>query len=860
MYHRLANGIELVVCPRDGANVLSVQCVVWVGSLDETDDEQGFSHFIEHMLFKGTEKRGVGKIAGLVEAAGGESNAYTTFDRTVFHLTLPSDRAELGFDVLSDAIFSSVFHPVELEKEREVILEEIRREQDSPAAQIGRAIYEDIYHGTAAARSIIGRSGHISKATRDSIMRFWRRWYQPQNMSIVVSGHIAESEALKLVDQYFGAQSDKLLESPGSGRHRNLRRRRPGRIRSIVLGRDVEQSRLHIILGAPSIDSPDCPLVDTAAYVLGGSEVSRLQTRLQEKEAVVNAIGASSYSSSFEGTFEISAILDSENIKAACTSIARELELMLGREPATEKEIERSRAAARIAKIHREETVDGIASALVAGLGTPLKEKFEGYYDYLSGVFKPGELTAALNRSWDLRDALIVVLCDNAKKPMGMALENAFADGLALASKVSVTRPTEAVHAKKSVKVHEFEIGNGNRAIYREIPGAKLFSLTAATDGGQRAETEESAGLFHAMAGLIGLASKRRDYRQFVGRLEDIGALLSGFSGKDSVGLNMQCTIEHAEEMIFTAAECLLEPVFPPDQWQVNLRETLESMKLQMDSFEWACMRRLFFKVFGNHPYSLPFMGFESSLKDLSATKLQSGFESWRDGGRWVFGLAGGAPVQMVQDSLSKAFAGFKPKTAARLLEGTIKVDLGPEIFAHLPKRTNEQAQLAIGALGPRWSSSNREATDLLITILGGQGGRLFSILREDESLAYSVGPLHTQGMAGGLVGAHMATAKEKVDRAKISLERELHKVSSIRVAPEELERSRAFLLGSHEISLQRTSSQAMTMALMELYGLGWDDFQTYTHRMKLVTSEDVSKAAAEYFETSALNLVTVGV
>jgi zinc protease len=98
------------------------------------------------------------------------------------------------------------------------------------------------------------------------------------------------------------------------------------------------------------------------------------------------------------------------------------------------------------------------------------------------------------------------------------------------------------------------------------------------------------------------------------------------------------------------------------------------------------------------------------------------------------------------------------------------------------------------------------------------------------------------------------------LERAKSSLERELHKVSSIRVDSEELERSRAFLLGSHEISLQRTSSQAMTMALMELYGLGWDDFQTYTHRMKRVTSEDVSKAAAEYFEKSGLNLVTVSV
>jgi len=142
---------------------------------------------------------------------------------------------------------------------------------------------------------------------------------------------------------------------------------------------------------------------------------------------------------------------------------------------------------------------------------------------------------------------------------------------------------------------------------------------------------------------------------------------------------------------------------------------------------------------------------------------------------------------------------------------------------------------------------------------LGGHGGRLFTTLRDEESLAYSVSPLHSQGLAGGMVGAYIATATNKVARARSGLERELHKISSRGPTLEEIERAKSYILGSHEISLQRTSSQAMTMALMELYQLGWDDFLNYPNRLRQVSEIELHAAAAHYFDPSRLKDVTVG-
>jgi hypothetical protein len=107
MRHRLANGMEFVFCPSEGAYVVSIQCIVWAGSLDERKHERGVAHFLEHMLFKGTTNRGVGEIASMVEGAGGDINAYTTFDKTVFYLTLPTIQADLGFDVDVGGLFQT---------------------------------------------------------------------------------------------------------------------------------------------------------------------------------------------------------------------------------------------------------------------------------------------------------------------------------------------------------------------------------------------------------------------------------------------------------------------------------------------------------------------------------------------------------------------------------------------------------------------------------------------------------------------------------------------------------------------------------------------------------------------------------
>ena len=860
MRSTLSNGIEFVHVPRSGADVATIQCVVWAGSLDEKSDERGVAHFLEHMLFKGTANRGVGQIASMIEGAGGDINAYTTFDKTVFYLTLPSDMSELGFDILSDAIFNSSFDPEEFAREKEVVLEEIRRGNDDPGGQIGRKIFSTMYEGSEAGRPIIGFSEEVANFSRDTLVGFWSRWYQPENMTVVVVGNLSTEEATTLAEKHFGS---KIIKAPrqdrwGSGRHNEIKRLQPKGVRAVVIAGDFEQTRMEVAFGAPTIFAADCALVDTAAYILGGSEVSRLQRRLKEKEAVVNAVGASAYTPNFEGIFEVSAALEPTNFEPALRSIARELALLLGAEPATVQEVDRARAASRIGRIHREETVDGVARGLVAGMATPMKEKFEAVYDNLAQEFQPAEIAGALRRHWHLDKALIIVLCDKKHSPKEEDLVAAYVSGLRQGQDLGAKKSGVNVIKKDLPVKHAFEIGNGIPVIYRHIPGAKMFSAAAATEGGLRGEDLANVGSFHAIATLLGLATKSKSYDKFSGRLEDMGSILGGFSGKDSLGFEMHCTEDQIAEMMEHLGEAMLEPAFPAEQWESYRRETMESLKLQQDSASWICMRRLHNAVYGEHPYSLPVSGIEKSVNKFSAEALQASFETWRDGGPWVFALAGGAPLELVQKSLTAAFKNFKPKKAKREFSGVATASLEALGIPLNPRRKQEQAHLAIAKSGPGWGTGCRPAMDVLINILGGHGGRLFTTLRDQESLAYTVSPLHSQGMMGGMVGAYIATAVDKVDQAMTGLERELRKIATSGPTDDEITRSKSYILGSHVIGLQRTSSQAMTMALMELYGLGWNDFEKYPETVRSVTKKEIVKAAADYFNPEDMNRVVV--
>ena len=179
----LENGLKVILQEDRTTPVVALQIWVKTGSADEKDDEAGMCHFIEHMIFKGTERRKVGEMAREIESLGGSINAFTSYDHTVYHITIASRYGDIALDILSDAIQHSLFDPIEFEKEREVILEEIRMGEDDPGRRLFRQTMAAAYQHHPYGRPIIGYERTIKAITRDQMIHYFKRWYTPNPVS-----------------------------------------------------------------------------------------------------------------------------------------------------------------------------------------------------------------------------------------------------------------------------------------------------------------------------------------------------------------------------------------------------------------------------------------------------------------------------------------------------------------------------------------------------------------------------------------------------------------------------------------------------------------------------------------------------
>ncbi len=172
----LPSGLEVLVKEDHPRKVAAIQYWVKVGSADEEVPERGISHLIEHMAFKGTKRRGVGKIASEIEALGGEINAYTSWDETVFHVTMPSNATLQGLDILTDAVFRPVIDPKELALEKKVVIEEILEGEERPERKASKQIFYTAYSDSPYKYPVIGYKEVVEKFTQKDILSFRKKW------------------------------------------------------------------------------------------------------------------------------------------------------------------------------------------------------------------------------------------------------------------------------------------------------------------------------------------------------------------------------------------------------------------------------------------------------------------------------------------------------------------------------------------------------------------------------------------------------------------------------------------------------------------------------------------------------------
>ncbi|HEX4925204.1 MAG TPA: pitrilysin family protein, partial [Bdellovibrionales bacterium] len=251
--------------------VISVQIWVKTGSADEKKGEEGISHFIEHLVFKGTRKFKVGEVAAAIETAGGEINAYTSFDQTVFHVTLSKHFIDTGLDVISEMIAYPLFDEKEIDAEREVVIEEIKKNADDPQRQAGLLLFETAFKTHPYSLPVIGFDKVIRKVSKKKILDYFHSRYVPENMTLVVAGDFESKEARAKIKEKFETIAPYRLKKVS--RKKEIKQ---AQARLAVKQTDFEESYLHLAWKIPAPGHASIPALEILGLVLGQGDSSRL--------------------------------------------------------------------------------------------------------------------------------------------------------------------------------------------------------------------------------------------------------------------------------------------------------------------------------------------------------------------------------------------------------------------------------------------------------------------------------------------------------------------------------------------------------------------------------------------------------
>ncbi|MFN8533696.1 MAG: pitrilysin family protein [Dehalococcoidia bacterium] len=322
MYHKsvLSNGLRVVTAPMPHTRSATVTIFVGAGSRYEADDVAGISHFVEHMLFKGTARRPTPReISEEIEGVGGILNAATDREMTVYWAKVPHTSFEPTFDCLVDMVRNSLFDPAELEKERKVIIEELNMVHDSPQQLVDLLIDEVVWPHQPLGRDIAGTKQSVSAISRDHQLEYVRRQYSPGNTVISIAGHVEHDQALALADRlFFGWEAREVAPMiPVVDRQVAPRLK--------LLTKRTEQAHLSISIRALDAHHPDRYALDLLNIILGEGMSSRLFLEIRENQGL--AYDVHSYSSRFQdtGALTVYAGVDPKRIDAAIVAVLREL-------------------------------------------------------------------------------------------------------------------------------------------------------------------------------------------------------------------------------------------------------------------------------------------------------------------------------------------------------------------------------------------------------------------------------------------------------------------------------------------------------------------------------------------------------
>lgn len=857
---QLKNKLKVILIPSYKSPVVSVQMWVKTGSADEKKGEEGISHFIEHLVFKGTKKYKVGEIASAVEASGGELNAYTSFDQTVFYVTISKAFQETALDVISQMMGYPTFDPQEVNSEREVVCEEIKMGLDSPSRQASQLLFGTMFKKHSYGKPVIGYEKNVRQWPVKKIKNFFQSRYVPENMCLIVSGDFEPLEMKQHVGHYFGGFENFKLK-------KIVRAKEPiaKTVSFAAKTKDLKDTTYNLAFRAPNIKHKDVPAIDVLMMILGQGETSRLFSKLRLESNKVSTVSGYSYNPQDDGLISINFKVADQNPLEAFKGIFEEIHKIKNLLVSNQ---ELAKAVVNISseQFYSVETVDGIANKV--GSSQFYLNDSLAHDKYLKQIqkVKAADVIRVAKKYLQLKAASYTTLGPASEKKALDTMRTAHKMWLGI-EKIRIVSDKKRKEKKtlipkivfkelKKASKEKFEVeqlDSGAKIIFypsREIPTVSAKLLMG---GGARIENIERLGETELLLRTWMSGTKTKSENEILKTIEESASGLSPFGGKNTVGLSLDYMSVFENKMLQLAEEIMVEPALNKEIIEREKLAMLRQIKSREDQPSYLCGKQFVQQMFPSHPVAYDSLGSAESLQKINEESLKAYLNKVQHMKNMLVVVAGdyskSSWIKFVE-SLGKNFSKGERQQKKQQYK-----ELSENKRIYLEK-DKEQSHVIVGWQSLNITDKDRFVLQVIQAIMAGQGGRLFIELRDKNSLAYSVSPIRMESLECGYFGGYIACSPDKVEKALKMFHEEFQKLCQKKVPQEELLRAQRYLIGQHDIGLQRKSSICNTIAFDDFYGNNFVQSLHVQDDYLKVTADDVQRLAQKIFSKNYIESI----
>ena len=833
--HNLSNGMKLILKEKHASPMIASMIYVNAGSKYETDFNNGVTHLLEHLLFDGTEKRKREDITEGIKSRGGYINAFTRKELTCYMILMPRDFIDFGLDVQADMLFNSIFPDSELAKERKVVIEEIKKDEDNIDYQVERFFDSQVYRGTPYSRPVIGYENLIATVSKQEIIDYYHTYYKPNHMTALLIGDFETESMIELMEKHFGAQSAKPLPA-----QEKIELTPP--FETLVKYKEVHAKNTYVSLSfpAPHFSDPDFYAFAIMKEILNSGETSPLYQALTSEEySLATDLAVDLEMQKEFSTLNIHVTSDSPDKVDAILQTTTDVLRSFSKEKVDDDFVQRIIASQKTSDYYLEERLHFygmLKASMLVNAG----------YDFLESYI----------------DQLEFVTPDRIQK----AAQRYFADPKYTATVLTPKKEGEKVEEQEGKSIYRKEVlPNGLALIVKSNPDSRVLAINILAKNRSALEPEGKTGIADFTNRMLLKGTLSRDAETTSSDLASIGAEITlvdnPYIPYDDLYttplftfIKFQTIDQFADQGIELLADIVKNPTFPENEIEKTRNEMIGLIK-KSEGSTYQQARALFYsELFKNHPYGKSITGDIETLGSITQEDLIQFHQRFYSAGNIVLTVVTNlTPDEIIQ----KIGQNFKDISRTDIpppeIRGVTPLNALSKVEREMPK---EQIYIYLGGILAGISDTDKEALVVMNSILS---SRLALNLREEEGLAYSVGSSVMLDRDFGWYIASIGTRPENYQIALTGILKEIEHMKSSLPEAEELEKAKNGLWGNMLMYRLSRINQAFWMGVNEFKGLGYDYDEFYIDHVRAVTRQDVKRVAQSYLDTKNYLIAVVG-